>query len=412
LDLVPEDTTSFTKAGKMAGLTLSNLLALDVPLVLERSKISGRSQARRRIRATAGIYCAQDRLSSEAKMKVAFTRMCTLLLVSVALPADTWTIVAPLPDATWRPSAAVSGSNGLMYAIGGINGSGPPSTNEVFVYNPAWNTWSAAPPLVAGPRRNLAAAMDNLGRIYAIAGYTPEFPLATVERFDPALGYWQSLPALPDARQGLAAATGGDGRIYAIGGVPFNFQPTARVDAFDPAGGFWVQVASMGTPRSGFGSATGLDGHIYVMGGYGANAYLKSAEVYDPDSNTWSPIAAMQSVRFDLAAAAGPDGRIYAIGGYDGFGNVASVEAYDPKADTWTFVAPMKYEHAIRAAATGLDGRIYVFGGEVAYPPLGIVEAYAADILNSPVADLARESTRFRVKQQRAWHTTTHPPRR
>lgn len=338
-------------------------------------------------------------------------RICILLLASVALSAHTWTIVAPLPDAMWRPSAAARGCDGLVYAIGGVNGSGPPSTNEVFVYYPGSNTWSAAPPLVAGPRRNLAAATDDRGRIYAIAGYTPEFPLATVERFDPALGYWTRLPDLPDARQSLAAATGGDGRIYAIGGVPFNFQPTARVDAFDPYGWFWAQVASMGTPRSGFGAAVGPDGRIYVMGGYGANAYLNSAEVYDPASNTWSPIAAMHSVRFELGAAAGPDGRIYAIGGYDGFGNVASVEAYDPHTNTWTFVAPMNYAHATRAATTA-DGIIYVFGGEVAYPPLGVVEAYTADVPLAPSGDLARESTRSRPRRERTRCTTSHTPRR
>jgi N-acetylneuraminic acid mutarotase len=300
----------------------------------------------------------------EGKMHAVSTRICMLLLASVPLSADAWTIVAPLPDATWRPSAAASGGDGLVYAIGGLNGSGPPSTSQVFVYDPGSNAWSAAPPLAAGPRRNLAAATDYQGRIYAIAGYTPEFPLATVERFDPALGYWTRLPDLPDARQGLAAATGGDGRIYAIGGAPFNFQPTARVDAFDSDGWLWVQVASMGTPRSGFG------------------------------------------------AAVGPDGRIYAIGGYDGFGNVASVEVYDPNTDTWAYVAPMNYAHANRAAATGADGKIYVLGGEVAYPPLGVVEAYTADILAAPGGDLAREGTRSRQGQERTRRTTSHTPPR
>jgi hypothetical protein len=46
-------------------------------------------------------------------------RICMLLLGSVALSADTWTIVAQLPDAMRRPSAAGSGGDGLMYAIGG-----------------------------------------------------------------------------------------------------------------------------------------------------------------------------------------------------------------------------------------------------------------------------------------------------
>jgi hypothetical protein len=92
--------------------------------------------------------------------------------------------------------------------------------------------------LPSGPRRNLAAASDGQGRIYTIGGYTPEFPLATVERYDLFLGDWTLLPDLPPARQSLAAATGGDGRIYAIGGVPFTFRSTGRVDAFDPDAGF------------------------------------------------------------------------------------------------------------------------------------------------------------------------------
>src|SRR5215467_12113910 len=92
-------------------------------------------------------------------------RIYRLLLRSLALPPGTWTIVAPLPDATWRPSAACIVSDGLVYAIGGLNGSGPPSTNQVFVYDPGRNNWSAAPPLAAGPRRNFGAATDKRGRI-------------------------------------------------------------------------------------------------------------------------------------------------------------------------------------------------------------------------------------------------------
>jgi kelch-like protein 18 len=297
-----------------------------------------------------------------------------LILCNATLFADSWAVVSPLPEPKWEPAATVGG-DGQVYAIGGMNDAGPPSTDHVFSYDPSSNTWSMATPLPSGPRRNLAAATDNHGRIYAIAGYTPEFPLATVERYDPSLGYWTQLADLPVARQGLAAATGGDGRIYAIGGVPFTFNSTDRVDAYDPGAGSWMQVASMATPRGECAATTGLDGRIYALGGFGNDAYLNSAEVYDPSTNTWSPIAPMQSVRFALAAATGPDGRIYAIGGYDGFGDVASVEAYDPNTDTWSFVASMNYARSAHAATTGLDGTIYSIGGDGA----GVAEAYSAD---------------------------------
>ena len=297
-------------------------------------------------------------------------------LFSPAIP-DSWNNVASMPAPKWEPAAA-TGGDGLVYAIGGMDNSGPPSTNAVFGFDPASDTWSVAPPLPAGPRRNLAATTDFAGRIYAIAGYTPEFPLATVERYDPSLGYWERLADLPVARQELAAATGGDGRIYAIGGVPFTFSPTDRVDVYDPDTGVWSQVASLTTPRNGCAAATGFDGRIYVMGGFGGNAYLNTAEVYDPSTDTWTPIAPMQSIRFALAAATGPDGRIYAIGGYTLAGDTATVEAYDPNSDTWKYVASLNIARQTHAATTGVDGMIYAIGGD------GLagssVEAYTADL--------------------------------
>src|SRR5215471_3843150 len=93
--------------------------------------IGGGSRTRSDIRATSGdIYSVHARPSTGGKMEAVSTRICMLLLASVALSADTWTVVAPLPDATWRPSAAATGGDGLVYAIGGLDGSGPPSTNR------------------------------------------------------------------------------------------------------------------------------------------------------------------------------------------------------------------------------------------------------------------------------------------
>jgi kelch-like protein 18 len=350
------------------------------------------------------VNCIVIAVFCEEKMRPVALFLTGLVLLNVSARADNWAVVAGLPEPKWEPAAA-TGGDGLVYVIGGMDDSGPPSNNHVFSYDPASNTWSLAPPLPAGPRRNLAAATDYQGRIYAIAGYTPEFPLSTVERYDPALGYWTQMVAVPVARQELAAATGGDGRIYAIGGVPFTFNPTDRVDAYDPNAGAWFQVASLGTPRAGLGAATGPDGRIYVMGGFGNDAYLNTAEVYDPSTDTWQPISPMQSVRFAVAAAAGPDGRIYAIGGYDGNGAVNTVEAYDPNTDTWTFVASMNYPHSAHAATTGVDGTIYAIGGDS--PSGAIVEAYTADYgmsvirLEDRSSRLGRTETREKKREPR-----------
>lgn len=291
---------------------------------------------------------------------------------------DGWTTVASMPAPKFLHGAA-TGSDGLIYAFGGTADDGPPVTATVFAYDFSADSWTAAPPLAAGPRRNFGYASDASGRIYSIGGYnfgSPPYPLSRVERYDPGLGYWISLPDMPTARQGPAAATGADGSIYVMGGTDMSFQTIAVTEVFDPAANAWRTAAPMGTPRTGFGAAAGSDGKIYVFGGYTGGAYVNTAEVYDPDSDTWTPIAPMNEVRYGLAGVTGPDGRVYAIAGGDGAELYTSVEVYDLDTNTWTFVASMSQGRTGHAATLGPDGRIYAIGGESVYPPLGSAEAY------------------------------------
>ncbi|MDQ6941804.1 MAG: hypothetical protein M3169_04715 [Candidatus Eremiobacteraeota bacterium] len=54
---------------------------------------------------------------------------------------DAWTTVAPLPTPLRYQHAAVI--NGRIWAAGGYPGSGTPSVNSVYFYDPASNTWNA-----------------------------------------------------------------------------------------------------------------------------------------------------------------------------------------------------------------------------------------------------------------------------
>ena len=60
---------------------------------------------------------------------------------------------------------------------------------------------------------------------------------------------------------GLAAV---DGKIYAIGGYDDDF-PLKSVEAYDPQLGTWALVASMSEERKRHATVV-LDGKIYVMG--------------------------------------------------------------------------------------------------------------------------------------------------
>jgi N-acetylneuraminic acid mutarotase len=281
---------------------------------------------------------------------------------AVEVRADSWTPAAPMPAPKYLHGAA-TGSDGRLYAFGGTDDGGPPVTATVFAYDVNLDAWTSVAPLAAGPRRNFAYTSDANGLVYAIGGYDfsgPPFGLTRVERYDPTFDYWAILPDMPTARQGPAATMGLDGRIYVMGGTDTSFQTVAVTEVFDPAAGTWTTAAPMNTPRTGFAAAMGLDGRIYVFGGY-SDTYVNTAEVYDPASDTWTPIASMNQIRYGLAGVTGPDGRIYAIGGY---GGGTSVEAYDSSADTWTAVADLSIARSGHAAALGPDGRIYAIGGD------------------------------------------------
>jgi N-acetylneuraminic acid mutarotase len=297
-----------------------------------------------------------------------------IAVAGVAVRADSWTLVASMPAPKVLHGAA-TGSDGRIYAFGGTGDEGPPVTATVFAYDVNLDAWTPVAPLAAGPRRNFAYTSDANGLVYAIGGYNfsgPPFGLARVERYDPTLDYWTSLPDMPTARQGPAATTGLDGRIYVMGGTNTSFQTIAVTEVFDPSTGAWATAAPMNTPRTGFAAVTGFDGLIYVFGGY-SDTYVNTAEVYDPTTDTWSPIASMNQVRYSLAGVTGLDGRLYAIGGYLGG---TSVEAYDPSSDTWTPVADLSMARSGHAATLGPDGRIYAIGGDGGGAS---VEAYTPD---------------------------------
>lgn len=288
-----------------------------------------------------------------------------------SLPTDQWTTVAALPAPKVLHGAA-SANDGRVYAFGGTSNDGPPVTATVFAFNLDLDIWTPAAPLAAGPRRNFAYASDANGLLYAIGGYDfsgPPFALSRVERYDPQTDAWTQLSDMPTPRQGPAAATGLDGRIYVMGGTDLSFQTTAVTEIYEPIADNWTVASPMLTPRTGFGAAAGLDGLIYVFGGYSGDAYVNSAEAYDQTTDTWTPVAPMNAVRYGLAGLTGPDGRLFAIGG-DGDGT--SVEMYDANVGTWTFVRSMSTPRSGHAATLGPDRRVYVVGGDA----VGSVEVY------------------------------------
>jgi N-acetylneuraminic acid mutarotase len=102
-------------------------------------------------------------------------------------PRNVWRIIAPIP-AGRSPMAAAAGSDGRIYAIGGTLPCcfGPPTLNMVDVYDPGTDRWETVAP-VPTARQDLAAVIGSDGRIYAIGGRSvAEENFNTVEAYTPS----------------------------------------------------------------------------------------------------------------------------------------------------------------------------------------------------------------------------------
>ena len=235
-----------------------------------------------------------------------------------------WATAASMPDAR-RQVAAATDNSGLIYAIGGLTASAGP-TIEVDVFNPMSNTWTVGAPLPA-PVSGAAAVTGPDGRIYAIGG--SDFnnnPTAVVDAYNPSSGTWTAVASLPSARTRLAAAVGANGEIYAIGGTIASGFTSSEVDAYNVATNSWSVVASLPTARSALGAVEGVDDQIYAIGGSTGPVSSSEVDAYNPLSNTWTTVSSLPLDRQGLGAAALPNGLILAISGFNSESNTYETE--------------------------------------------------------------------------------------
>jgi len=88
--------------------------------------------------------------------------------------------------------------------------------------------------------------------------------VAIPEVYDPALGTWSDLPAMPAPRHHVAGFTYQEMACVAGGKFPY----TARVDCLDPAARGWHRLPDLPAATSGAGAVM-LGGHVVVVGGEG-----------------------------------------------------------------------------------------------------------------------------------------------
>jgi hypothetical protein len=150
---------------------------------------------------------------------------------------DSWTTKAPMPTA--REGLAVAALDGLVYAIGGRDGvsdlyEGSP-VSVVEAYDPETDSWSTRAPMPTPRERLGVGVMDGL--LYAIGGRNGSGCGTWVEVYDPATDSWTARsPMLTDTE--LVGVAVLDDVIYAIGGQ-FGCSRQVTNQAYSPETDRW-----------------------------------------------------------------------------------------------------------------------------------------------------------------------------
>jgi len=166
---------------------------------------------------------------------------------------------------------AATASNGLIYAIGGENALNPNVLQDlgtVEAYSPTSNTWNDNLAPMPTPRHFLAVVTGSDGLIYALGGETEQNQiLNNLEAYDPTTNTWAEEPPMPTARWSLSAVTGPDGLIYAMGGTDASGKPASTVEVYNPASKSWTTFDCLVNGTFQAGAALDNNGKIYVIGG-------------------------------------------------------------------------------------------------------------------------------------------------
>jgi len=275
-------------------------------------------------------------------------------------------------------SPAVMGLNGLVYVAGGSNGH---ETSTVQAYNPSTNTWATLANMPAGRYASDGAVAIN-GKLYVPGGWdntTTFLPHSNLFIYNPATNSWSSGASLPLlSAGGVSAAI--DGKLYVTTPDDGYSGYYTFLNAYDPVSNTWSSLAAAPHPQSGAVGGV-IDGKLYVAGGTDGSDSAGYLDVYDSSTNTWTSKAPLP---YGVGSAAGGvlNGKLYVIGGggLESNGNgsgvyLNTVEVYDPVTNTWTTDTPAP---TARSGAGGavVNGVLYVVGGSSSSGILATNEAF------------------------------------
>src|SRR5262252_4989685 len=226
---------------------------------------------------------------------------------------DTWTSLKRMPSALEGPGAAVV--DGQLFVIGGSTASSNSPfavVNQVYVYDPAVDTWSLGPTMTTS--RGGAVATANGETILVSGGYAASGPINVVEALSPLRG-----PACEDGN----ACTQGESCQAGSCQTDKSFPLVVDLSVTDLGnlGGSPTMAAAvnMGPDIVGVGTTASGQQHAFISFGGGQPLFDISAQ---PGAPALSVAAAISDTEIEVGSLPQPDGSSHVFSRTDATGLV------------------------------------------------------------------------------------------
>jgi hypothetical protein len=194
---------------------------------------------------------------------------------------NSWSAGAPMPSARYELELN-AGHDGKLYAIGGAPVPlDATRLGTVDAYDPSTNAWTPRTAMPT-PRGAFVAAVGPTGLIYAMGGHDGSgLSVSAVEIYDPAHDTWSAGAALPDVVERTSAVSTPDA-IFVIGGLS-GFVILAEVQRFDFGSGTWSKTGpKLNHAREDLGATVDSSGRLYAVGGFNGGSVLSGVEAWAP----------------------------------------------------------------------------------------------------------------------------------
>jgi len=283
---------------------------------------------------------------------------------------DTWVTKTPAPIARGSMGFTFNPVNGKFYFAGGYNEG---VSNDFYEYDPATDSWIVRTSMPTA-RQGLRLVAGSNGKLYAAGGMSGSSARVDVlEEYNPATDTWVTKTPMPNALMSFGFVAVQNGKLYAIGGIDSSSLSVSSVYEYNPLLDIWTTKVSMPTPREDPGASINASGNIYIIGGRINGNITNVVEEYNPVTDSWTSRTSLPTEIYSPGAALGSNGKVHVMGGQTNSNDVVNtnyagfipvqvqlpVPYFSQNALPW---GPSEYDHTKKLGINGIQGSMDRWG--------------------------------------------------